>query len=175
MFDKCDNPHSRVKAGGTERAVSPVIGVILMVAITVILAAVIGVFVLGLGDELGETQPSATVSFTEHPEYPEEAAEDYVRLSHSSGDTLDLSDSEYTILVDGNTVDVVDGEWGGETETSLSAGESVDIKLDRDDLTSSDGPDLNVGENEDVEITLRHDGSESLLTTDEVDITVSSE
>ncbi|MDX1747991.1 MAG: type IV pilin N-terminal domain-containing protein, partial [Halobacteriales archaeon] len=31
-------------------AVSPVIGVILMVAITVILAAVIGAFVLGIGD-----------------------------------------------------------------------------------------------------------------------------
>jgi len=33
-------------------AVSPVIGVILMVAITVILAAVIGTFVLGLGDSV---------------------------------------------------------------------------------------------------------------------------
>jgi len=36
-----------------DRAVSPVIGVILMVAITVILATVIGTFVLGLGDSLG--------------------------------------------------------------------------------------------------------------------------
>ncbi len=38
-----------------ETAVSPVIGVILMVAITVILAAVIGTFVLGLGDDVQET------------------------------------------------------------------------------------------------------------------------
>jgi len=37
-----------------ERAVSPVIGVILMVAITVILAAVIAAFVLDLGDSVGE-------------------------------------------------------------------------------------------------------------------------
>lgn len=36
------------------RAVSPVIGVILMVAITVILAAVIGTFVLGLGDSVSQ-------------------------------------------------------------------------------------------------------------------------
>ncbi|PHQ47128.1 type IV pilin [Halorubrum sp. C3] len=43
-----------------DRAVSPVIGVILMVAITVILAAVIGTFVLGLGDQLGDTAPQAT-------------------------------------------------------------------------------------------------------------------
>jgi len=36
------------------RAVSPVIGVILMVAITVILAAVIGTFVLGLGESVDQ-------------------------------------------------------------------------------------------------------------------------
>jgi flagellin-like protein len=45
-----------------DRAVSPVIGVILMVAITVILAAVIGTFVLGLGDQLGDTAPSSSFS-----------------------------------------------------------------------------------------------------------------
>jgi len=44
-----------------DRAVSPVIGVILMVAITVILAAVIGTFVLGLGDQIGG---SATAGVT---------------------------------------------------------------------------------------------------------------
>ena len=38
-----------------ERAVSPVIGVILMVAITGILAAVIGTFVLGLGDSVNRS------------------------------------------------------------------------------------------------------------------------
>ncbi|TKX61481.1 type IV pilin [Halorubrum sp. GN12_10-3_MGM] len=48
----------------SERAVSPVIGVILMVAITVILAAVIGTFVLGLGDQLGQNA-NAGVSIDE--------------------------------------------------------------------------------------------------------------
>jgi len=38
-----------------ESAVSPVIGVILMVAITVILAAVIGAFVFGMGGNLKKT------------------------------------------------------------------------------------------------------------------------
>jgi flagellin-like protein len=42
-------------------AVSPVIGVILMVAITVILAAVIGTFVLGLGESVNQNA-SAGVS-----------------------------------------------------------------------------------------------------------------
>ncbi|WP_082222567.1 type IV pilin [Halorubrum halophilum] len=53
------NPKSAFQ--DSERAVSPVIGVILMVAITVILAAVIGTFVLGLGDQLGG---SATAGVT---------------------------------------------------------------------------------------------------------------
>ena len=48
----------------SDRAVSPVIGVILMVAITVILAAVIGTFVLGLGDSIEQNQ-SAGVSIDE--------------------------------------------------------------------------------------------------------------
>lgn len=43
------------RADKSDRAVSPVIGVILMVAITVILAAVIGSFVLGIGGDLDET------------------------------------------------------------------------------------------------------------------------
>ncbi|WP_137289043.1 type IV pilin [Natronorubrum halophilum] len=45
-----------------ERAVSPVIGVILMVAITVILAAVIAAFVLDMGDSMGSGPVNAVVS-----------------------------------------------------------------------------------------------------------------
>ena len=45
----------RSQTHGNADAVSPVIGVILMVAITVILAAVIGTFVLGLGDDVRNT------------------------------------------------------------------------------------------------------------------------
>ncbi|MEF8872712.1 MAG: type IV pilin N-terminal domain-containing protein, partial [Haloarculaceae archaeon] len=44
-------------------AVSPVIGVILMVAITVILAAVIATFVLGLGEQVSDTAPQASFDF----------------------------------------------------------------------------------------------------------------
>ena len=44
------------------KGVSPVIGVILMVAITVIIAAVVANFVLGLGQQLGE-DADATLTF----------------------------------------------------------------------------------------------------------------
>lgn len=47
----------------SDDAVSPVIGIILMVAVTVILAAVIGTFVLNLGGGIEEdVQASATVN-----------------------------------------------------------------------------------------------------------------
>jgi flagellin-like protein len=47
-----------------DRAVSPVIGVILMVAITVVLAAVIGTMVLGMGDSVqSNVQAGANVEW----------------------------------------------------------------------------------------------------------------
>jgi flagellin-like protein len=75
-------------------AVSPVIGVILMVAITVILAAVIGTFVLGLGGNVSSA-PQVQVSF----QYDQGAGE--VALVHDGGDQLqsgelNLSETDYT-------------------------------------------------------------------------------
>jgi flagellin-like protein len=70
-------------------AVSPVIGVILMVAITVILAAVIASFVLGLGNNATNTNPQASFSF-EFEETEEEAGTSYgiTTISHDGGDTI---------------------------------------------------------------------------------------
>lgn len=65
------------------RAVSPVIGVILMVAITVILAAVIGTFVLGLGDQVSQTAPQASFSF----QYTN-GTQDTLEVTHESGDGI---------------------------------------------------------------------------------------
>ena len=63
---------------------SPVIGVILMVAITVILAAVIGTFVLGLGDQVQTTAPSASFNF----DYTDHSGNDLLVISHNGGDTI---------------------------------------------------------------------------------------
>jgi len=56
----------KVSTQDDDDAVSPVIGVILMVAITVILAAVIGTFVLGLGDQV-EQEAQAGVNIDDDP------------------------------------------------------------------------------------------------------------
>lgn len=63
------------------RAVSPVIGVILIVAITVILSAVIGVFMLGFGDQLQQT-PRVSFSFDTTD------GNQRVTATHESGDNV---------------------------------------------------------------------------------------
>ena len=76
-----------------DRAVSPVIGVILMVAITVILAAVIGTFVLGLGDQVSESAPTAQFTFDFSDDVTVSSTEyDQIEITHDGGDSIDPAD-----------------------------------------------------------------------------------
>ena len=113
-----------------DKAVSPVIGVILMVAITVILAAVIGTFVLGLGDSIGDSAPSASYDW-------DETSED-VELTHISGQTLQAN--TITGTVDGSETDFNSGESLGEAwaggDGEITAGDSVNWD-NADDFTGS--------------------------------------
>ncbi|WP_410766795.1 type IV pilin [Haloferax sp. DFSO60] len=83
-------------------AVSPVIGVILMVAITVILAAVIGTFVLGLGDQVSTTAPQASFSF----DYVDGASTDNLTVTHDSGTAIN---SDNLNLTSGTSFEVISG------------------------------------------------------------------
>ncbi|MCS3923353.1 type IV pilin N-terminal domain-containing protein [Methanosalsum natronophilum] len=71
-----------------KEAVSPVIGVILMVAITVILAAVIAAFVFGLGGEV-ESAPQASLSASAATT---DEGGNAIALSHRGGQTVGLGD-----------------------------------------------------------------------------------
>ncbi|WP_440991128.1 type IV pilin [Haloarchaeobius baliensis] len=70
-------------------AVSPVIGVILMVAITVILAAVIGAFVLNIGGSQ-ETAPQNQFDF-EYSATPSGTDGGLVAVTHGGGGSLDAT------------------------------------------------------------------------------------
>jgi len=116
-------------------AVSPVIGVILMVAITVILAAVIASFVIGLGDENQTTKPSTTFEF----DY--DSGDDELTVSVGSGKNLDAEQVELTGTA-GDTPpdspsdmkawsDYADSAKSGSTGT-LSAGSSLTLSVDTD-------------------------------------------
>ena len=80
-----------------KRAVSPVIGVILMVAITVILAAVIGAFVFGMGSHVKTTYTVAATAG--HPAantitvtYMGGQDADYVTIINVSVDGVELNE-----------------------------------------------------------------------------------
>ncbi|MFB6297079.1 MAG: type IV pilin [Salinirussus sp.] len=66
-------------------AVSPVIGVVLMVAITVILAAVMATFVLSFGEQVSGDVPQASFSFDQNRTNSPIG----VTITHESGATLD--------------------------------------------------------------------------------------
>jgi flagellin-like protein len=83
---------------GRNRAVSPVIGVILMVAITVILAAVIGAFVLEIGDQQ-ETAPSTSFDSEQFMEFHSSASGHkanitVAEISHAGGNNIDVMNLE---------------------------------------------------------------------------------
>lgn len=75
-----------------EEAVSPVLGVILMVAITVIVATIIAVFMFGVGEP--NEAPQAKLKFT--------ADTTNLTITHGGGDGLVLKDNLITII---NAVD----------------------------------------------------------------------
>jgi flagellin-like protein len=108
-------------ADDSERAVSPVIGVILMVAITVILAAVIGTFVLGLGDQVQQTSPNAQWNW-------DQPAADDLDLTHEGGDSVDVARVQVT-TADGSSVTAdcdASGDWT-DSDSEITAGNTCDV------------------------------------------------
>jgi flagellin-like protein len=125
-----------------EGAVSPVIGVILMVAITVILAAVIGTFVLGLGDQIKTTTPSSSFSISTEDDVnaPDQTATgdtewDNMTVSHVGGDGIKSSAVNLTATADYNFVDSKGGDLQADVGSANSS-KTFDVLLE--DLDSSD-------------------------------------
>ena len=138
-----------------ERAVSPVIGVILMVAITVILAAVIGAFVLGIGGDQSST-PSASISLD--ADVADDPSGSTIEIVHNGGQTLELDDLQLSI--NGTIeVDPVSGVEDADPGDTLSSGQSVEI-VD-DDL---ENPDTGVID-DDATIRLIHEPSGGVLAS----------
>ncbi|ELZ38677.1 type IV pilin [Halorubrum tebenquichense] len=131
------------QSNAEDRAVSPVIGVILMVAITVILAAVIGTFVLGLGDQLGDTAPQATFTV-------DSVSDGSVNVTKTGGQSIDGSDLQLSL--DGDRV----GNFSGDSEPWQS-GEQRAVSISSSEYSN--------------EVTLRiiHDPSGNAIFEDTVE------
>ena len=89
-----------------DSGVSPVIGVILMVAVTVIIAAVIGSTALGLGNQISESPPQASFDVEQHDEsYTFEyddgkkgpAAPLLLEVTHVGGENIEYENIKVTV------------------------------------------------------------------------------
>jgi flagellin-like protein len=121
-----------------DRGVSPVIGVILMVAITVILAAVIGTFVLGLGDQLGDSAPQATFS-------SDNATVGSGNISFEVTKTggEDLDPTEIFLVIDGERIGTVSNEIDGSIEDPWRTGTTARfVDKGSENYTSGDNVDI---------------------------------
>jgi FlaG/FlaF family flagellin (archaellin) len=151
-------------------AVAPVIGVILMVAITVILAAVIASFVLGMGQDAAQSNPQASFTF----DYDESSSDQgYLTISHDGGDTIEAQElyvrgTGFQSSPDDSTeVDLTDaGAWSDDdgdgpndygTTSEITSGNRIVVSVNSDyeidlvwepqekdtsaTLVSNDGPD----------------------------------
>ncbi|WP_049994807.1 type IV pilin [Halapricum salinum] len=110
--------HHPRSEGSEDRAISPVVGTVLLVGITVVLVGVVAVTVLGFGDGLDRS--TAQVSF----EYEYDDGADTLTITHRGGETLPAD--EVSLKWGGKTV-----VWGDVTGASdLSSGSSIVLGQD---------------------------------------------
>lgn len=107
-----------------ERAVSPVIGVILMVAITVILAAVIGTFVLDLGQNAGQSAPQASL------DVEISQSDSNVTIEHQGGDDL-ISDRTKMVVKNSSK----SKSWTSSESIAFTVGDRVELSIDTTQLS----------------------------------------
>jgi len=117
-----------------EGAVSPVIGVILMVSVTVVLAAVIGAFVLGIGDKLGEPAPNAQIDFDYNSD------DGVLDVNHDGGDSITADNTGTLSLSIDATQDVANQvDWNiADPPGYLTAGSSFDEAVVDGSIASGD-------------------------------------
>ena len=146
-------------------AVSPVIGVILMVAITVILAAVIASFVLGLGDETGNVAPQVSFAFDyESVNNSPDPNHGNLTISHDGGDSIESPD--FVVRGDG-LINAADGDSGSSPSSTpdeirfdaadnsgsgWGAGGAVLISNQESEMASSQSIELAVQSDYDIDI-----------------------
>jgi len=143
-------------------AVSPVIGVILMVAITVILAAVIATFVLGLGEQVSQTTPNASFSadFDQSVnngttldlggEVTDNRTQGGLTITHAGGPDIEAQ----LLSVEGSSITDAGGPW---TESSAYS--------DGDEIGAGDSVEVAVADSDTVQIVWQNQGDSAILDT----------
>lgn len=124
--------------GRDEEGVSSVLGVVLMVAVTIVLAAIIGTYVLGIGGDLTDSSPSASFEISSS----ENNGNATVAIIHGGGDNVDAESLEvtigdHTVYNDGpvNSADITVSGWTGRQVTTT---DRLDIESNNSAIESGD-------------------------------------
>lgn len=148
-----------------ERGVSPAVGVVLIVALTVMLAATVGTMVLGTAAPDRGTAVRLSASA--------DAGADRVSVTHEGGGAIDVGAVDVTIEIDGESLDhqppvpffaatgFVSGPTGpfnSATTDAWTAGETATLEL-----ASTNDPRIAAGETVTVTLT---DGDSVLATVE---------
>lgn len=144
-----------------EDAVSPVIGVILMVAITVILAAVIAAFVFGMGPPEQAPQASLRASAVETAD-----SHTAIMIEHQGGDEIVLASTSTKFTVDGNDVNyTVTGEFTAGERLYLAYNSSDILVVGDTTLTEAGNSNKDIGTpGEKVNVKLIDVNSQQMIT-----------
>jgi len=105
-----------------DEAVSPVIAVILMVAITVVLAATVYLFVSGFGSNQNSVvSASFAAKSVDVPGGDTDTTDDAIELTYTSG-TSDLAATDVELFIDGNSLTMAPSTPPVATDQFLDAG-----------------------------------------------------
>ena len=124
--------------GGSDRGVTSVVGVVMIVALTIILASVVGVYAFGFSEDATETPNFAALEL----EFEEEraSAPSYdeflwlIELTHTGGEVVD--GGEIVVHLDHG-----DQRVTGELNESLTAGETVELAMIHNNQDENNFPD----------------------------------
>ncbi|RJT00796.1 type IV pilin N-terminal domain-containing protein [Halococcus sp. IIIV-5B] len=140
----------------SRRGVAPVVGVAVLVVVTLVLAAVVGAFVIGLG---GGTDHTPTAAITADRNGNE------VVLTHVGGDSLDVNDLTVRLFVDGRALDhqprvpaagmvgfrgAPSGPFNSRSDDTWSAGEVASVTI----ATTTNAPQPTAGSTVTVRISV---------------------
>lgn len=127
-----------------KRAVSPIIGTVLIVGMVVILSAAIGAYVVGFGEQ----QPTSSPQVAIVADYSKQTSPngEYLNLSFESGDSLDRSALSITVRdaksSDGSDVTLDSTPIQTQAPTTVSAGVEISINANHFTVPSGEHLDL---------------------------------
>lgn len=161
------------------RGVSPVIGTILVVAVVVILAAVIGATAFGFTDDINEPPDKAVLDLdfkeadAEAPAYDEFLWE--IELTHQGGE--DVSGEDITVTLTHGSVELT-----GEYDETLTSGDEVRVAVihtngghedfdcgDENTACSLAGDEENFPDDDEMELLMIHEPSNTILYEETID------